>query len=86
MILIIKFNRLNIFIIFIYNSKKIKIIVNLLFNELIIDRFNLIIKVFKLKLKTFINNILKKKMFNKLFFIFFNKLIYNKSFKDTLIK
>ena len=42
MTLIIKFNRLNIFIIFIYNLKQIKIIINFLFNELIIDRFNLI--------------------------------------------
>ena len=37
MILIIKFNQLNIFTIFIYNSKWIKIIINLLFDELIID-------------------------------------------------
>ena len=86
MTLIIKFDRLNIFIIFIYNSKWIEIIVNLLFNELIINRFNLIIKMFKLKLKAFINDILKKKMFNKLSLIFFNKFIYNKSFKSILIR
>ena len=42
--------------------------------------------MFKLKLKFFINDILKKKIFNKLFFIFFNKFIYNKFFKSTLIK
>ena len=42
--------------------------------------------MFKLKLKIFINDILKKKMLNKLSFIFFNKFIYNKSFKNTLIK
>ena len=42
--------------------------------------------MFKLKLKVFINDILKKKMFDKLSFIFFNKLIHNKSFKNTLIK
>ena len=42
--------------------------------------------MFKLKLKTFINDILKKKMFNKFSFISFNKLIYNKSFKNILIK
>ena len=42
--------------------------------------------MFKLKLKTFINDILKKKMLNKLSFTFFNKFIYDKSFKSTLIK
>ena len=42
--------------------------------------------MFKLKLKVFINDILKKKMFDKLFFIFFNKFIYNKPFKNTLIQ
>ena len=42
--------------------------------------------MFKLKLKTFINDIFKKKMFDKLSFIFLNKLSYNKSLKDTLIK
>ena len=42
--------------------------------------------MFKLKLKIFINDILKKKMLNKFFFIFFNKFIYNKFFKSTLIR
>ena len=42
--------------------------------------------MFKLKLKVFINDILKKKMLDKLSLIFFNKFIYNKSFKSTLIK
>ena len=37
-----------------------KIINNIFFNELSINLFNLIIKVLKLKLKTFINDILKK--------------------------
>ena len=42
--------------------------------------------MFKLKLKIFINDILKKKMLDKFSFIFFNKFIFNKSFKGTLIK
>ena len=42
--------------------------------------------MFKLKLKVFINDILKKKMFDKFFLIFLNKFSHNKSFKDTLIK
>ena len=86
MILIIKFDRLNLFTIFICNLKRNEIIINLLFDKLIINRFNLITKVFKLKLKAFINDILKKKMFDKLFFFFLNKLIYNRFFKNTLIK
>ena len=51
-----------------------------------IDRFNLITKMFKLKLKILINDILKKKVLDKLSFISLNKLIYNKPFKNTLIK
>ena len=42
--------------------------------------------MFKLKLKAFINDILKKKIFNKLSFISLNKFIHNKSFKNILIK
>ena len=42
--------------------------------------------MFKLKLKALINDILKKKILDKLFLISLNKLIYNKSFKNTLIK
>ena len=39
-------------------------------------RFNLIIKIFKLKLKIFIKNILKKKIFNKSLFHFFFLIFY----------
>ena len=42
--------------------------------------------MFKLKLKIFINDILKKKMLDKLSFISLNKFIYNKFLKSTLIK
>ena len=42
--------------------------------------------MFKLKLKALINDILKKKMFNKLFFIFLNKLTHNKLSNNTLIR
>ena len=65
MTFIIKFNRLNIFITFTYNFKQINITINLLLDEQIIDRFDLIAKIFKLKLKTLIYDIQKKKMFDK---------------------
>ena len=82
MILFKKFDRLDFFITFICNLKWAEIIKNLLFNKSIIDCFNLIVKVFKLKLNVFMHDILKKKIFNKFYssLSFSINVLYNNLF------
>ena len=69
MILFRKFDCLNLFITFICNFKWVEIIKNLLFDKRVIDRFDLIVKIFRLKLNIFIYDILKKKIFDKFYFL-----------------
>ena len=67
--LFIKFDRPNLFVTFTYNPKWREITEHLLPDEQSINRSDLITRVFRLKLKTLMHDIMKEKVLGTLFFL-----------------